>query len=235
MVDKAKVQEIFSSIAARYDFLNHLLSLNIDRRWRKLLVDCSMMQSGSKILDVCTGTGDIAIEFAHRGCSGIICGMDSSDGMLRIAREKIATLKLQDTIVLGQGDCLRLPFDDKTIDIVTIGFGLRNLSSYKKGIAEMVRVLNDGGRLLILEFSMPGNVLLSRIYRFYLNSCIPLIGGMISGSKRAYSYLASSIAAFPARKEILRVMKAYKLETVYCKELSGGIAALYCGRRGATA
>lgn len=230
-MDKEKTLELFSSIAPKYDLLNHLLSLNIDRIWRKMLTDCARMQPDDRILDVCTGTGDIAIEFARRGCSGKIIGIDISDRMLRIAQQKIEKLKLQRKITLQKGDGLKLPFENETFDIVTIGFGLRNLIDYKSGISEMARVLKSGGRLLILEFSLPQNPGLSGIYCFYLKMFVPLIGGIISGSKSAYGYLSSSIQNFLRYEEVLKLMKANKLKNLCFKELTGGIASMYWGEK----
>ncbi len=225
------MRELFSSIAHKYDLLNHLLSLNVDRRWRRALINYARMQTSDRILDVCTGTGDIAIEFARRKCSGEIMGIDISNKMLGIAQHKIEKLKLHGKIILQKSDSLNLPFENETFDIVTIGFGLRNLTDYKKGISEMARVLKSGGRLLILEFSLPQNVLLSGIYRFYLNKFVPFIGGIISGSKSAYEYLSSSIQNFLEYDEILELMKANKLKNLNFKKLMGGIASMYCGEK----
>lgn len=226
-----ETRDLFSQIAPKYDRLNHLLSLGIDRRWRRALVDHAEVGVGEKvrILDLCTGTGDIAIEFARRAPAGEIVGVDLSGRMLEIARQKLDRLGLQRRIALQEADCLDLPFEDGTFDIATIGFGLRNLANYERGIAEMARVLKDGGRLLILEFSLPPVVLLSRIYRFYLTRIIPLIGGVVAGERRAYEYLASSIQGFLKREEVLALMRSNELEKLYSKELTGGIASLYRG------
>ena len=231
MIDKKELGEIFSSIAPKYDLLNHLLSLNVDKRWRRALVDYNRMEPGERILDVCTGTGDIAIEFALRDRPGEIIGIDISDKMLGIAQRKIEKLNLTGKIILQRCDCLDLPFENESFDIVAIGFGLRNLTDYKRGISEMARVLKKSGRLLILEFSLPQNLILSRIYRFYISTFVVFIGGIISGSKRAYEYLPSSIKNFLEPGEILRLMQANNLKSCGFKGLAGGIACIHYGRK----
>lgn len=231
MIDKKELGEIFSAIAPRYDFLNHLLSFNVDKRWRRALVDHSGMKPGEKILDACTGTGDIAIEFALRYRPGKIVGVDISDKMLGIAQRKIEKLHLTGKITLQRCDCLALPFANESFDVVTIGFGLRNLTDYQKGLSEMARVLKTDGRLLILEFSRPRNVILSGIYRFYLNTLVVFAGGIVSGSKRAYEYLPSSIKGFLDHDGVLKLMQTGDLKDCRFKKLAGGIACIYYGRK----
>lgn len=229
-MNKEKTPEIFSSIARYYDFLNHLLSLNVDKVWRRTLVNYARPQLESRILDVCTGTGDIAIEFARRG-AGEIIGIDLSEEMLRIGEGKIERMKLDGKVKLQRGDCLNLPFEDNTFDMVTIGFGLRNIPDYERGITEMVRVLKKQGRLLILEFSLPENKLLSRIYRFYLKKSVPFIGGMVSSSRSAYEYFSSSILNFLAREEVIQLMRDNGLKNIYFKHLTCGITCIYRGEK----
>lgn len=229
-MNKEKMPELFSSIAKHYDFLNHLLSLNFDRGWRRALVSWAKVQPGKRILDLCTGSGDIAIEFARGGADEVI-GVDLSEKMLRIGQDKIERMKLDGKIKLQSGDCLNLPFKDNTFDIIAIGFGLRNLPDYKEGIAEMVRVLRGGGRLLILEFSLPQNSLLSGVYRLYLKMFVPLIGGMLSGSRSAYEYLSLSIQNFLVREEVIHLMKDSRLKNLYFQELMGGITTIYRGEK----
>lgn len=229
-MNKEKTPEIFSSIARHYDFLNHLLSLNVDKVWRRTLVNYARPQLESRILDVCTGTGDIAIEFARRG-AGEIIGIDLSEEMLRIGEGKIERMKLDGKVKLQRGDCLNLPFEDNTFDMVTIGFGLRNIPDYERGITEMVRVLKKQGRLLILEFSLPENKLLSRIYRFYLKKSVPFISGMVSSSRSAYEYFSSSILNFLAREEVIQLMRDNGLKNIYFKHLTCGITCIYRGEK----
>ncbi len=223
--------KLFSSIAPIYDFLNHLFSFNIDKKWRKILVDWLNIKAGDKMLDVCTGTGDVALECARRNYTDKICGIDLSDEMLRIAMYKANKLHLRKIIRLQQGDCMSLPFKNNTFNIVTIGFGVRNLIDYAKGISEMVRVLKKGGKLFVLEFSYPNNVFISKIYKTYLNIIIPLIGRVISGSKNAYIYLSSSIQSFHKSKDVMQLLKAAGLKNIYHKQLTYGIAAIYSGEK----
>lgn len=222
---------LFSRIAATYDFVNHLLSLNIDKRWRRKLVRCAGAKRGEKILDVCTGTGDVAIRFAQNNQAAEIVGIDLSEEMLRIAARKMRRNLDGGKVRLLKGNTLCLPFDDDYFDIVTIAFGLRNIEHHRKGICEMVRVLRHGGQLLILEFSPPGNDLFGICYRLCLNTIIPAVGGVMSGSTRAYRYLSSSIAGFPKPDQIIRLMKTEGLKKLYSKRLTGGIAYIHQGEK----
>jgi demethylmenaquinone methyltransferase/2-methoxy-6-polyprenyl-1,4-benzoquinol methylase len=231
MMQQNEEVKLFSSIAPIYDFLNHLFSFNIDKKWRKILVDCINLKADDKILDVCTGTGDVALECARRNYSDKIFGIDLSYEMLKIALEKAHKLHLQKIITLQQGDCLSLPFKNNTFNIVTISFGVRNLADYAKGISEMIRVLKKGGKLFVLEFSYPNDVFISKIYKIYLNIIIPLIGTVISGSKNAYIYLSSSIQSFPKSNDVIQLLKATGLKNIYHKQLTYGIAAIYSGEK----
>ena len=222
---------LFSRIAATYDFVNHLLSLNIDKRWRRKLVRCAGAKRGEKILDVCTGTGDVAIRFAQNNQAAEIVGIDLSEEMLRIAARKMRRNLDGGKVRLLKGDALCLPFDDDYFDIVTIAFGLRNIEHHRKGICEMVRVLRHGGQLLILEFSPPGNDLFGICYRLCLNTIIPAVGGVMSGSSRAYRYLSSSIAGFPGPDEIITLMETGGLKKLQAQRLTRGIAYVYRGEK----
>lgn len=222
---------LFSRIAAKYDFLNHLLSLNIDKRWRRKLVKCAGVKPGDSILDVCTGTGDIAIRFAQSDGVGGIVGIDLSEEMLSIARRKTKRNGFEGKIKLLKGDALNLPFDDGSFGIISIGFGLRNLADHKRGISEMVRVLKDGGRLAILEFSPPQGLIFGMVYRLYLNIIIPTVAGIISGSASAYRYLPTSIANFLEPEEIMKLMEAEGLKKLCSKRLTGGIAYIHRGEK----
>jgi demethylmenaquinone methyltransferase/2-methoxy-6-polyprenyl-1,4-benzoquinol methylase len=223
--------KLFSEIAKRYDLLNHLLSFNIDQTWRKKLVESAAPKPGELILDVCTGTADIAIRFARNDRVGQIMGIDLTDQMLRIASRKIRSSRKADSIRLLKGDGLKLPFPDNCFDIVTIGFGLRNLGHHRKGISEMVRVLRGGGRLLILEFSPPEESLFGKVYDLYLNTVIRAVGGIVSGSADAYRYLSISIVNFPRPEEILKLMEEEGLKQIHSEKLTGGIAYLYRGEK----
>jgi len=230
-MNKKNTTPLFSHVAKKYDFLNHLLSLNVDKRWRMELVSQAAIRPGNRILDLCTGTSDIAIEFARRDFEVEIIGIDICDEMLDIEQQKIKSAGLVRKIKLLKADVLNLPFYNDAFDIVSIGFGLRNLLDYRRGISEMVRVTKEEGKVLILEFSLPQNALLSSIYQFYLKTILPPIGGVISGSKTAYEYLSSSILNFTEQVEILELMKDSELQNLYFKKLTGGIAILYRGER----
>jgi demethylmenaquinone methyltransferase/2-methoxy-6-polyprenyl-1,4-benzoquinol methylase len=221
----------FSAIATRYDLSNHLLSLNVDKRWRRKLVRCAGAERGKKILDVCTGTGDVAIRFAQNDEMGEIVGIDLSEEMLRIARRKALSNGFSRRIRLSQADAFNLPFDDGYFDVVTIAFGLRNIGHHAKGISEMMRVLKEGGRLLILEFSPPRGDLFGVCYRLYLNSVFPVVGGIITGSAKSYRLLSTSIAGFPMPEVIQGLMEREGLKEVRFKKLTGGIAYIHTGEK----
>jgi demethylmenaquinone methyltransferase/2-methoxy-6-polyprenyl-1,4-benzoquinol methylase len=229
-MNKDNTPELFSIIAKNYDFLNHLLSFNFDRTWRQRLVSLSCFQPDSRILDVCTGTGDIAIEFARRGAHDVT-GLDLSAGMLARAQQKIEKLNLATRIKLETGSAHNLPYADMTFDLVTIGFGLRNLPNYAQGISEMARVLKPWGRLLILEFSLPPNKLTYGFYSLYLKNYLPLAGRLFSGSACAYSYLASSIFSFLKPEEVIALMRQMGLRNLSCLNLTAGVVTLYSGQK----
>jgi len=229
--DKAKTPEMFSEIAHRYDLLNHLLSLNVDRRWRRALVEMAGVGEGGRVLDVATGTGDVAIEFARRTRAQPIVGLDPSRGMLAVGRDKVARLGLDGRVRMTEGDALALPFPHGTFDAVTIAFGLRNLPDYGAGLSEMVRVLAPGGRLLVLEFFPPRGGLFLKAYRFYLGAVLPTIGRAVSGSSSAYRYLARSIEEFIGHDEIGSLMARSGVARVDARKLTGGIAFIYRGTK----
>lgn len=229
-MNKDNTPEIFSVIAKNYDFLNHLLSFNLDRSWRRRLVILSRFRPDSRILDVCTGTGDIAIEFARRGARDVT-GIDLSAGMLARAQQKIEKLNLATKIKLETGSVLNLPYADQTFDLVTIGFGLRNLPYYSRGISEMARVLKPSGRLLILEFSLPTNKLTYGLYSLYLKNYLPLAGRLFSGSARAYSYLASSIFSFLKPEEVMALIRQSGLRNLSCLNLTAGVVTIYSAQK----
>jgi demethylmenaquinone methyltransferase/2-methoxy-6-polyprenyl-1,4-benzoquinol methylase len=230
-LSSAENDSLFSKIAAKYDLLNHLLSLNIDKKWRRELVKCAEVHSNERILDICTGTGEVAIQFAMIDSIEGIFGVDLSEKMLDIAEEKIKKKGLGEKIKLVKGNAFELPFEDSSFDIVSVAFGLRNMGDYAKGISEMVRVLKDGGRLVMLEFSPPPESFFGKIYRFYLNTVIPIIGGMLSGLRDAYEYLSESVFNFPQPKEITELMEKKGLKNTYCKGLTGGVVHLYRGQK----
>lgn len=228
VADKSRTPGMFTAIARRYDFLNHALSLNVDRGWRRALVAFARARSGEQVLDVATGTGDVAIAFALRTRAARIVGLDPSEGMLAVGREKVARAGLAGRIQLIEGDALALPFPDASVDVVSIAFGLRNLPDYGQGVREMTRVLKPGGRLVILEFLPPkGAALLA--YRVYLGTVLPVAGRIISGSPQAYGYLSASIRDFMEASDVQALVAAAGLCQVEVRRLTGGIAALYRG------
>lgn len=226
--DKSRTPAMFNTIARRYDLLNHVLSLNVDRRWRSALVAYSQLRDGDHVLDVATGTADVAIEFAKQPHTTQIAGVDLSTGMLQVARDKLARLGLERRIALREGDALALPFDDASFDVVAVAFGLRNLPDYARGVAEMARVLKPGGRALVLEFLPPRGAALVA-YRAYLTTFLPLTGRLVSGSPEAYRYLSASVREFISEDEVRALMAGAGLAAVESRRLTGGVAGLYRG------
>jgi demethylmenaquinone methyltransferase/2-methoxy-6-polyprenyl-1,4-benzoquinol methylase len=229
MLEKSQTPQMFTAIARRYDLLNHVLSLNIDRGWRRSLVGVAAVGEYAAVLDVAAGTGDVAIEFARHTPAARIVGLDRSTGMLEVALRKIGRLRLDGRLDLIEADALEMPFADESFDAVTIAFGLRNLPDYAAGVREMTRVLKPGGRLLILEFFPPSGGWFLRAYRLYLGTVLPVAGRIISGSREAYDYLSSSIKGFASHDEVHGFLSDAGLEGVERRKLSGGISYLYTG------
>lgn len=228
VADKSRTPRMFDAIAHRYDFLNHALSFNIDRGWRRALVAYARAHTRERVLDVATGTGDVAMEFARRTRAASIVGLDPSAGMLDVGRDKVARGGMEGRVTLVEGDALALPIADASVDVVSIAFGLRNLPDYEAGAREMARVLRPGGRLVVLEFMPPrGAALLA--YRVYLGAVLPVAGRIISGSSQAYGYLSQSIREFMDVSEVRALLSSAGLRHVESRRLSGGIAALYRG------
>jgi demethylmenaquinone methyltransferase/2-methoxy-6-polyprenyl-1,4-benzoquinol methylase len=223
---------MFSGIAGRYDLLNHLLSGNIDKRWRRTTARAleSSLVEGSRVLDVACGTGDLSLVLDEAGAARVV-GLDFCRPMLEIARIKAESDSR--TIPFVEGDALRLPFADETFDAVTIAFGLRNLAGVADGLRELRRVLKDGGRLAVLEFSSPVLPGFRALFRFYFTRVLPRIGGLVSGSRGAYEYLPDSVSRFPDQKRLAELMRAEGFEKVEYRNLTGGIAALHTGTRAA--
>lgn len=223
------VREMFSGIAGRYDLLNHVLSVNIDKRWRKLVrkqLSDVLGRGSARILDVACGTGDLSVELKKGGDASII-GSDFCRPMLAIAARKTVDLGLR--IQFVEGDALELPFADQMFDAVTIAFGLRNLACFGKGIKELHRVLKPGGKIVILEFSTPIVFGFRRLFRLYFTQVLPRIGGVISGSRGAYEYLPDSVSRFPDQKSLAKMLADSGFVSVSYINLTGGIAALHSG------
>lgn len=219
---------MFSDIAHRYDLANHVLSFNRDRAWRRELVQQAAPKPGERLLDLCTGTGDVAIEFAQACPALQIVGLDLSEEMLRVAREKCARLGTR--VQLVPGNALELPFEENSFEIVTIAFGLRNLPDRAQGLREIYRVLTTGGRVLILEFSVPKNFLARSVYLPYLRYIVPWVGGMLVRARASsYGYLRDSILSFPDRAQILEELYETGFRPVGYRDLTFGIVTLYWG------
>lgn len=223
-----RVREMFGRIAKRYDLLNHLLSGNVDKRWRRIVsarVREKLSSNDAHVLDVACGTGDLSLAlFDNTGAR--VVGTDFCRPMLELAARKTAN-----RIPLIEGDALNLPFRDGSFEVVTIAFGLRNLASVEGGLAELRRVLKPGGWVAVLEFSKPANAILRPLFGLYFTRALPLMGGLISGSRSAYSYLPASVQKFPDQRQLSLLMEQAGLEQVQFENLTGGIAALHMGRR----
>lgn len=230
-VDKrsTRIREMFASIAPRYDLLNHLLSASADRLWRRTLVrQLHGLDGSSRVLDVCTGTADLAIALSRRS---EVVGMDFCHPMLVIARDKLRGRALVNKIVLAEGDALHLPFRPGSFDAVTIAFGVRNLEDLRQGLHEFLRVLRPGGVLAVLEFSQPVVPIFSGLFRFYLNHVIPAVGRVVSGVEGAYRYLSQSVGEFPDQQEFCHLLEGCGFEKVRYRNFTGGVAALHTGRK----
>ena len=225
------VAAMFNSIAAKYDFLNHFLSLGIDKLWRRRLVKQLAKSNPRQVLDIATGTGDLAIQLAKHHKSVNITGVDISENMLSIGREKILKRKLEGRINLKQANSLSLPFADAEFDAAMVAFGVRNFEDLSKGITEIHRVLKDGGSLYVLEFSMPSRFPMRNLYRFYFRRVLPFVGGIVSGSKSAYTYLPESVFAFPVKEKFVEIMANAGFKNCSYKRLTFGVASIYVGSK----
>jgi demethylmenaquinone methyltransferase/2-methoxy-6-polyprenyl-1,4-benzoquinol methylase len=226
------VRDMFGRVAHRYDLANHLLSCNIDRYWRARTVKRVrhiLERPGARVLDLCCGTGDLALALA-RARGGLVLGADFCHPMLRAARQKAEARHAR--AALFEADALRLPLADGSIDLLTVAFGFRNLANYAAGLAEMRRVLAPGGTAAILEFSQPPNRAFAALYSFYSRRILPLIGGALSGSRDAYTYLPESVRKFAAPEELAAAMRRASFTEVSYEYLTGGIVALHRGVAG---
>lgn len=223
---------MFDNIAHSYDRLNHLLSFGIDILWRKKAIRMLKKQQPDKLLDIATGTGDFALEAARMGVQASeIIGVDISQGMLEIGREKVRKKSLEHQIDLRYGDSENLPFDDAYFDVATAAFGVRNFENLGKGLSEIARVIQPGGSAYILEFSKPSSFPFKQLYWFYFKAILPLVGKLVSKDQRAYTYLPESVQAFPQGEDFLKILQASGFEKVSQKKLTGGIASIYIGEK----
>jgi len=224
-----KIQQMFGTIAPRYDFLNRMLSFGIDRRWRKKAVRLLKYREGSRILDVATGTGDVALEIARTTPPSVkITGADFCKEMVDLGQLKAAQSPYAARIDFKVAPCEDLPFPNETFDSITIAFGIRNVVDRNLGLAEMWRVLRPGGRMIILEFSTPRSQLFRQIYYFYFRRLLPVIGGLVS-KYNAYKYLPDSVLEFPPHEEFAAMIEEAGFHSVHIRELTFGIASIYVG------
>lgn len=228
---KEQVAMMFDTIAPEYDRLDHILSLNIDRSWRRKVARKVRTLHPEKILDVASGTGDLAVAMAKRMPGARITGGDISEGMLAIGRLKAHKKRVDDRIEFIVADAELLPFPDGSFDVATAAFGVRNFQDVPQGLSEMCRVLRPGGEVFILEFSMPQGKIFGPLYRFYFRRILPLIGGMVSKDYSAYRYLPASVAEFPDRDAFLRLMEEAGFEGCSAARLTRGVAHIYNGKK----
>jgi demethylmenaquinone methyltransferase/2-methoxy-6-polyprenyl-1,4-benzoquinol methylase len=225
---KEQVAQMFDNISARYDFLNHFLSLGIDKGWRKKVVAIVRKHQPKRILDIATGTADLAIALSRLNPDKID-GVDISEGMLAVGKEKIKKRGLAEVVTLSYGDSEALPFPDASFDAVTVAFGVRNFENLDLGLSEMYRVTRPGGLVVVLEFSKPSRFPIKQLYQFYFTHILPRWGRLISKDASAYTYLPESVQAFPDGKDFLNHLSAVGFSSLKEKRLTFGIASIYTG------
>ena len=228
---KEEVREMFDNIAPKYDLLNHTLSMSIDRVWRRRVVGEVRRAKPGRILDVATGTGDLAIALARRIRDVQVMGVDLSEEMLALARRKVEARGLDSRIVLERGDAEHLEVADASVDAATVAFGVRNFGDLAAGLRELARTIRPGGKVVILEFSRPRNRVFRALYEFYSYKILPRIGGLVSRDKRAYEYLPASVGEFPAPEEFMAMMARAGFRNCRARSQSFGIAQIYIGER----
>jgi demethylmenaquinone methyltransferase/2-methoxy-6-polyprenyl-1,4-benzoquinol methylase len=227
---KEEVAEMFNNISGRYDFLNHFLSVGIDKIWRKKAIRELKELNPERILDIATGTGDFAIAALKLKPKEVV-GVDISSGMLDVGKEKMKRKGVDNIVRMELGDSEDLPFDTGYFDGITVGFGVRNFENLEKGLGEMLRVLRPGGKAVILEFSKPKSFPVKQLFGFYSKRMIPFFGRLISKDKRAYTYLPESVEAFPEGKDFEAILKKVGYAAIHSRKVSGGIATIYTGTK----
>ena len=231
----AKVNDLFAAIARRYDLLNDLQSFGLHRRWKRRVATLAAAAPGARALDLCCGTGDLAFALARRGAE--TTGLDFSEKMLEVAAARNQKLRSRTpnsqcpTPNFIRGDAQRIPFPDNSFDIVTVGYGLRNLASWEHGLEEMFRVARPGARLIVLDFGKPPNALWRKLYFTHLKISVPLIGWLFCGNAQAYAYILESLKYFPAQLAVAGKMRDLKLANVRVINLLGGAMAINCGEK----
>ena len=221
----AKVNDLFAAIARRYDLINDLQSFGLHRLWKRRVVQLAQIKKGVRALDLCCGTGDIALALARSGAA--TTGLDFSEKMLEVATGRNKT----PNPAFIQGDALQIPFPDASFDIVTVGYGLRNLASWERGLEEMNRVARPGARVIVLDFGKPANVLWRSLYFTHLKCSVPLIGLLFCGNASAYAYILESLKHYPAQLAVAEKMRGLKLANVRVINLLGGAMAINYGEK----
>jgi demethylmenaquinone methyltransferase/2-methoxy-6-polyprenyl-1,4-benzoquinol methylase len=228
---KQQVESMFNSIAPKYDFLNHFLSMGIDHLWRKKTIKQLKSLKPKTMLDVATGTGDLAICALKNLNPDKITGIDISEQMLEFGKKKLIERRLNDKINLLQADSENIPFEDNSFNAITVGFGVRNFENLEKGLKEMRRVLTPGGKVAILEFSKPRKFPIKQLYNFYFKYILPTIGKIVSKDNRAYTYLPESVSKFPDREDFIAVLNNCGYQNARFISLSFGIASIYIAEK----
>jgi len=225
------VASMFNSIASSYDFLNHLLSFGIDKLWRRRLVKRLLRAKPTRIIDVATGTADLALAMAKRSPSVRVVGIDISESMLTVGMVKAKSRRLNERIELKKASALNIPYPDNHFDAAMVAFGVRNFEDLAQGLTEICRVLKPGGELGVIEFSMPSHWPFNAIYRFYFLKLLPWVGGKVSGNRQAYTYLPESVLAFPQGMSFAKIMESASLTAVEVRPQTFGIATLYIAKK----
>jgi demethylmenaquinone methyltransferase/2-methoxy-6-polyprenyl-1,4-benzoquinol methylase len=228
---KEQVSEMFDNISNNYDFLNRILSGGIDIYWRRKAISILKKEAPKLILDIATGTGDLAIEANKQLKPDKIIGVDISQGMLNNGIEKMKKLGLSKKIEMRIGDSEKLPFDNNTFDAVIVSFGVRNFEDLNKGLSDMCRVTKEDGTCVVIELSTPKKFPMKQLYGFYSSKILPTIGKLISKDTAAYSYLPESVKAFPDGEDFLSIFRAAGFKHAYCKALTFGICSIYVGKK----
>lgn len=228
---KQQVSKMFDNIAPYYDLLNRVLSLGIDKMWRKRAIKLLQEDNPQYILDVATGTADVALQIANTLTPKKIIGVDISNEMLAIGREKIAKKNLQKVITLEAGDSESLPFEDNTFDAITVAYGVRNFENLEQGLSEMYRVLKPNGKMVVLEFSKPTIFPFKQLFNFYFANILPTVGKWTSKDPKAYRYLYESVQAFPDGKKFVTILDELGFQSTKFIPLSLGICSIYLGKK----
>jgi demethylmenaquinone methyltransferase/2-methoxy-6-polyprenyl-1,4-benzoquinol methylase len=227
---KEKVRTMFNSIANHYDFLNHFLSFGIDIYWRNKVLQIIKQENPQSILDIATGTGDLAI-LARKANPSRIVGIDISESMLNVGKEKIKKRNLSQLIQVQLADSENLPFNDNEFDLAMVSFGVRNFANLEKGLSEIKRTLKPGGMLIVLEFSHPKSFPMKQLYGFYSRYILPMLGKIVSNNPSAYTYLPESVAIFPAFADFTNIMDKLGYKQTKYQSLTAGIASIYTGKK----